>query len=155
MEKAKDHEVAAERDRLYGLNPPRLNVLDLVIGPIGRTITCSARACSSCRHHVHTPPPKGGGFRPRLKAGSVRHAADSGHLEVVIRLRRRLVFDVLHPDLVSDVTAARYPGAPRPQVLRLRRMLNSLSSLVNSFPSGVAPRETRTGSTAAYVHGRG
>ena len=25
---------------------------------------------------VNTPPPKGGGFRLRLKAGSVRHAAD-------------------------------------------------------------------------------
>ena len=43
---------------------------------------------------VNTPPPKGGGFRLRLKAGSVRHAADSGHLEIIIRLRWRLVFDV-------------------------------------------------------------
>ena len=66
---------------------------------------------------MNTPPPKGGGFRLRLKAGSVRHAADSGHLEVVIRLRRHLVFDVLHPDLVSDIAAARDPVAPRPQVL--------------------------------------
>jgi hypothetical protein len=27
---------------------------------------------------VNTPPPKGGGFRLRLKAGSVRHVADLG-----------------------------------------------------------------------------
>src|SRR5665213_4510127 len=27
---------------------------------------------------VNTPPPKGGGFKLRLKAGSVRHTADSG-----------------------------------------------------------------------------
>jgi len=29
-----------------------------------------------------------------------------------------LGFDVLHPDLISDVAAARNPAAPRPQVYR-------------------------------------
>ena len=66
---------------------------------------------------VNAPPPKGGGFRLRLKVGSVRHSADLGHLEIIIGLRRHLAFDVLHPDLISNVAAARNPVAPRPQVL--------------------------------------
>ena len=38
-------------------------------------------------------------------------------LKLFIRLWRHLVFDVLHPDLVSDVAAAHDPVASRPQVL--------------------------------------
>jgi hypothetical protein len=32
-------------------------------------------------------------------------------------LRRHMAFDVLHPDLISDIAAAGDPVAPRPQVL--------------------------------------
>ena len=63
---------------------------------------------------VNTPPPKGGGFKLRLKAGSVRRSADSGHIEVVIWFRRLLVFYVLDPYVVSHVSAARNPVAPAP-----------------------------------------
>jgi DNA invertase Pin-like site-specific DNA recombinase len=56
---------------------------------------------------VNTPPPKGGGFRLRLKAGSVRHSADSDALEIIVWLGWHLVSDVLHPDLISDVAAGR------------------------------------------------
>ncbi len=50
---------------------------------------------------------KGGGFKLRLKAGSVRHSADSGHVEVVVRFRRHLALYVLHPDFACYVSAAR------------------------------------------------
>ena len=63
---------------------------------------------------VNTPPPKGGGFRLRLKAGSVRPAADSGNGKIVVRLRRRLVLDVFRPDLIGDVATARNPISPCP-----------------------------------------
>ncbi len=63
---------------------------------------------------VNTPPPKGGGFKLRLKAGSVRRSADSGHIEVVIWFRRLLVLYVLDPYVVSHVSAARNPVAPAP-----------------------------------------
>src|SRR5246127_963651 len=66
---------------------------------------------------VNTPPPKGGGFRLRLKAGSVRHAADSSHIEVVVWFGWRLVLHVLDPYLVNDVSAACYPVPPGPEVL--------------------------------------
>ena len=75
------------------------------------------RAWSLFALGVNTPPPKGGGFRLRLKAGSVRPAADSGNGKIVVRLRRRLVLDVFRPDLIGDVAAARNPISPRPQVL--------------------------------------
>jgi hypothetical protein len=110
---------------------------------------------------VNTPPPKGGGFGLRLEAGSVRHTADSGHFEVIIRLWRHLVFVVLHPDLVSDVAAARNPVASRPQVLTpvaFAQNAELAQQLVNFLPSDAAPRETPTdsvGSTAACAHGRG
>jgi hypothetical protein len=54
---------------------------------------------------------KGGGFKERLKAGSVRHSADSGHTKVVIWLGRSLRFDILHPDFISHVATARNPIA--------------------------------------------
>ena len=60
---------------------------------------------------------KGGGFKVRLKAGSVRLSADSGHMKVVIWLGGSLRFDVLCTDFISHVAAARNPIAPRPQVL--------------------------------------
>ena len=41
---------------------------------------------------------------------------NSSHTEVVVRLRCRLVFDVLHPDLVGDIAAARHPVPPSPEV---------------------------------------
>ena len=66
---------------------------------------------------VNPPPPKGGGFRLRLKAGSVRPSADSRDREIVVWLRRLLVFDVLHPHLISHVAAARNPVSSPPQVL--------------------------------------
>src|SRR5262249_48016354 len=66
---------------------------------------------------VNTPPPKGGGFEGRLKAGSVRHSADSGNIEVVIRFWGLLGLDVLDPYLVGHVSAARNPVAPAPEVL--------------------------------------
>src|SRR5262245_32287654 len=53
---------------------------------------------------------KGGGFKVRLNAGSIRHSADSGHTKVV-----RL--DVFHPDLICYVATACNPIAPCPQVL--------------------------------------
>jgi hypothetical protein len=68
-------------------------------------------------YQVNTPPPKGGGFELRLKAGSVRHSADLGHVEVVIRLWWLLVLDVLNPYFVGHVSAARNPVAPAPEVL--------------------------------------
>jgi hypothetical protein len=82
---------------------------------------------------VNAPPPKGGGFGLRPKAGSVRHAA--GHLEVILRLRRRLVFDVLDPDLISDVAAARDPVAPRQRVLTPVAFRIRSAACVNSSPS--------------------
>lgn len=66
---------------------------------------------------VNAPPPKGGGFGLRLKAGSVRHSADTGHGEIIIRLGWRLVLYVLDPDLIGDVPAACYPVSPGPEVL--------------------------------------
>jgi hypothetical protein len=109
---------------------------------------------------VNAPPPKGDGFGLRLEAGSVRHGADSGHLEVVIRFWRHLVFDILHPDLVSDVATARDPVAPRPQVLTpvaSRRMPNSLSSWCELLPfrRRTARYTGSVGSTAACAHGCG
>ena len=86
---------------------------------------------------MNTPPPKGGGFKLRLKAGLVRHSADSRHIEVVIWFRRLLVLYVLDPYVVSHVSAARYPVAPAPQVLaqyRLRSIPNSLNSLCELRP---------------------
>jgi hypothetical protein len=47
-------------------------------------------------YRVDTPLPKGGGFKLRLKAGSVRRSVDSGHIEVVIWFRRLLALYVLH-----------------------------------------------------------
>src|SRR5262249_46797508 len=61
---------------------------------------------------------KGGGFRVRLKAGSVRlRRTPSRHLKVIIRLWRTLVFYVFRPDLICHVTAARNPVTSCPEVL--------------------------------------
>ena len=49
---------------------------------------------------------KGGGFRLRLKAGLVRLAADSGQMEVVVRFRRGLVFDVFGSYPIDDIAPA-------------------------------------------------
>ena len=51
----------------------------------------------------HSTAQKGGGFQLRLKAGSVRHLADSGHVEVVVRFWWFLVFDVLDPYMVPAI----------------------------------------------------
>ena len=56
---------------------------------------------------MNTPPPKGGGFRLRLKAGLVRlrrtwrHGASLGDVEVVVRFPWRLVLDVVNPHLIG------------------------------------------------------
>ncbi|MFV0409536.1 MAG: hypothetical protein ACK5LJ_07510, partial [Paracoccus sp. (in: a-proteobacteria)] len=42
------------------------------------------------QHIVNDHLLKAGGFGLRLKAGSVRHAADSRDVKVVVRLRQRL-----------------------------------------------------------------
>lgn len=64
---------------------------------------------------------KGGGFRLRFKAGSVRRPADRGanirHVEVIVWFVRRLVLDVLNPHLVRHIAARRNPIAPRPRSL--------------------------------------
>ena len=60
-----------------------------------------------------------------------------GHLEVVVRVRSRLVLDVLDPYLIGHVSAAGDPVAPAPQVLapvRLRSIPNSLSNLCELRP---------------------
>ena len=62
-------------------------------------------------NYVNAPPPKGGGFKLRLKAGSVRRSADSGHIEVVIWLRRLPALYVLDPYVVptkDGMTALRH-----------------------------------------------
>jgi hypothetical protein len=80
-------------------------------------IECVACGRLGFGYVVNAPPPKGGGFRLRLKAGSVRHSADSSHIEVVVWFGWRLVLDVLDPYLVSDVSAACYPVPPGSEVL--------------------------------------
>src|SRR5215468_4548707 len=73
------------------------------------------------RKLVNTPPPKGGGFRLRLKAGLVRlrrtWRPSLGHVEVVVWFRWRLILDVVNPHLIGHVAAAHNPVAPRPQML--------------------------------------
>ena len=66
---------------------------------------------------VNAPPPKGSGFRLRLKAGSVRPSADSGDIEVIVRFGRRLVLDSLGPHLVHHIAAVGNPISPRAKVL--------------------------------------
>lgn len=68
-------------------------------------------------YRVNPPPPKGGGFRLRLKAGSVRRPADSRNVEVVVRFWRDLALDVLCPRLVRDVAARHHPVAACPEML--------------------------------------
>jgi len=63
------------------------------------------------------PPAKAGGFGLRLEAGSVRRSADSCHTEIIVRLRRLLILDIFHPDLVRHIAARGDPIAARPQVL--------------------------------------
>ena len=60
------------------------------------------------------PPAESRWLRVTAEAGSVRHSADSGHVEIVVRLRRLLVLDVVHPDLVRHVSARRRPVSTRP-----------------------------------------
>ena len=54
---------------------------------------------------MNTPPPKGGGFRLRLKAGLVRlrrtWRASLGDVEVDVRFRWRLFRDVVNPHLIG------------------------------------------------------
>ena len=55
---------------------------------------------------MNTPPPKGGGFGIRLKAGLVRlrrtgRQLSLGDVEVVVRFRWRLVLDVVNPHLIG------------------------------------------------------
>jgi hypothetical protein len=45
----------------------------------------SNRAHGTLANVVNAPPPKGGGFSLRLKAGSVRHSADSDDLSASVR----------------------------------------------------------------------
>jgi hypothetical protein len=66
---------------------------------------------------VNTPPAKAGGFGLRLKAGSAGRSGRLYNSEVVIRLRRLLVLDVLLPHIVCDVPAGAYPIPSRPQML--------------------------------------
>ena len=85
-----------------------------VIGLItAMTVTASVGQAAN----VNTPPPKGGGFKLRLKAGSVRLSADLGNREVVVRFGWRLVLDVFDPNLISDVSTAGNPVSPGPEVL--------------------------------------
>ncbi len=60
---------------------------------------------------------KAGGFRFRLKAGSVRPSADKRHTKIVIGFGRLLVRDVVQPHLVRYVPAAGHPVATCPKVL--------------------------------------
>src|SRR5262245_40434670 len=60
---------------------------------------------------------KGGGFKVRLNAGSIRHSAASGPTKVVVWLGLSLRLDVFHPDLICYVATACNPIAPCPQVL--------------------------------------
>lgn len=71
------------------------------------------------------PPAKAGGFRLRLEAGSVRHAADSRHAEIIVWLWRLLVLNVFQPDLVRYIAARGNPVATRPQVLAPVPLLQS------------------------------
>jgi len=82
-----------------------------------RNLTDTQWATRLLAEEVNTPPPKGGGFRLRLKAGFGPPCGGLRHLEVVVWFRWRLVFDVLHPDFVGDVATACYPVAAGPHVL--------------------------------------
>src|SRR5271168_895385 len=64
------------------------------------------------------PPPKGGGFGLRLKAGLVGRKGRLLHnIEVIIRNLRFLILNVLLSYLVSDVAAGSDPIAPTPEML--------------------------------------
>ena len=70
-----------------------------------------------------------------------------------------MVDDVLDPDLIGDVAAARNPISPRPQMLTPIAFSQctelALAVCVNFAPSDIARREIPTGwaePTAAYAH---
>src|SRR6266403_3630399 len=77
----------------------------------------SADGPPSDRSPVNTPPPERRWLQITAQSRIGPPSADSGHVEVVIRLRRGLVLDVLGPHLIGLVAAAGNPVASRPQVL--------------------------------------
>ena len=100
---------------------------------------------------------KGGGFGLRLKAGSVRRSADSGHAKIIVGLGGLLGLDVFGPDFIGHVAAAGHPIAPRPQMLApvsLAEARKLAQQLVRAGgPSGTAPPARPTGSAASIAAG--
>ena len=102
---------------------------------------------------------KGGGFRLRLKAGSVRRSADiaanSRDIEVVVGLGRNLVLDVFDPHVVRHIAAAHYrspsPTDAGPSNACAVRRTHS-AACANCGPSSVAPLATPTGSGTRQQH---
>ena len=98
---------------------------------------------------VSTPPAKAGGFGLRLKAGSAGPDGRLHNPEVVIRLRRLLVLDVLLPHIVCDVPAGAYPIPSRPQMLPPNSVFvdsrTPIATYANSAPSDIAPPAILTG----------
>src|SRR5712675_2960247 len=66
---------------------------------------------------VNTPPPERRWLQITAQSRIGPPAADSGHIEVVVRFWRGLVLDVFGPYLIGHVAAARNPVTPGPQVL--------------------------------------
>ena len=64
-------------ERLHGRTIAEVEKLANTARPNSQRPGRPAAPCFA-KDRVNTPPPKGGGFRLRLKAGSVRHAADFG-----------------------------------------------------------------------------
>src|ERR1019366_3894681 len=75
-------------------------------------------------------------------------AADSDHLEVVVRLLRFLILDVLLPHLVGHVPARGNPVAPGPQMLASAPHIHS-AACANSCPSETVPPATPTHSAVS------
>jgi transposase-like protein len=66
---------------------------------------------------LNTPPSERRWLQITAQSRIGLPSADSGHIEVVVRVRRSLVFDVFGPDLIGHVAVARNPVASRPQVI--------------------------------------
>ena len=67
---------------------------------------------------VKAPPPKGGGFELRLKAGLVRLWRTQ--VEVIIWFGWRLVLDILGPHLIGNIATAWNPVTSRPAAIPRR-----------------------------------